>query len=461
MTANPANQLTFIVGTEQEAERISDAGYTAFCVGDQYDMFASLVKEADQVAVVLLDSSSEARFLFAAQSVGLRNVLTGNRAAYLDAYKGDRVGDFCASMVRDAETGRSATEIVNRQYLERVGVYGADDTAAALMRGEADREPIPTGIAPLDLELGGGLPSGALVTIGALSSMGKTTFCNQLSDNLAASGRQVLFCTCEQSRYELVSMSISRLVRIKRGYTDSPVTRTEIQSGDRRGSWPPGVRAIVDKAVEEYTREIGPRMHIMEREDQPSALDIRGAAEAIREVYGDAPIVICDYLQLLRPPRERIDERVAANENMTALRKLARDLGTCVVVISALNRANVTSGVTQQAFRESSGIEYSTDLLLGLQPRGLTEDAREEVSTGDSRTASSRQKAKAEEVIEKVRDQDDKDVEIKILKHRGGPVRAQGIPLTFEARSSYFRAVTEDEQANRSRFNGRRKKKGN
>ena len=51
---------------------------------------------------------------------------------------------------------------------------------------------VPTGFEVLDKALGGGLPN-ELITLGATPSAGKTTLANQIADNIAKSGRNVLF----------------------------------------------------------------------------------------------------------------------------------------------------------------------------------------------------------------------------------------------------------------------------
>jgi len=40
------------------------------------------------------------------------------------------------------------------------------------------------------------------------------------------------------------------------------------------------------------------------------------------------------------------------------------------VAISSLNRANYNTAISMEAFKESGGIEYSSDVLIGLQLAG-------------------------------------------------------------------------------------------
>lgn len=67
-----------------------------------------------------------------------------------------------------------------------------------------------TGFKKLDEELNGGIKNG-LYIIGAIPSLGKTTLTLQIADNIASQGNKVIIFSLEQSRFELVSKSISRL----------------------------------------------------------------------------------------------------------------------------------------------------------------------------------------------------------------------------------------------------------
>lgn len=76
---------------------------------------------------------------------------------------------------------------------------------------KASRYPLKkTGFKQLDGELNGGIREG-LYIIGAIPSLGKTTFTLQLADNIAKQNNKVIIFSLEQSRFELVSKAISRL----------------------------------------------------------------------------------------------------------------------------------------------------------------------------------------------------------------------------------------------------------
>ena len=71
---------------------------------------------------------------------------------------------------------------------------------------------IRTGYANLDDEM---ILYPGLYVLGAISSLGKTTFAHQLADQLSEQGNHVLYFSLEQSRLELISKGISRLMAKK------------------------------------------------------------------------------------------------------------------------------------------------------------------------------------------------------------------------------------------------------
>ena len=53
-----------------------------------------------------------------------------------------------------------------------------------------------------------------LYVLGAISSLGKTTFCHQLGDQLAQKGEHVLYFSLEQTAFDLASKGLSRYMRV-------------------------------------------------------------------------------------------------------------------------------------------------------------------------------------------------------------------------------------------------------
>ena len=82
---------------------------------------------------------------------------------------------------------------------------------------------------------------------------------------------------------------------------------------------------------------------------------------------GVKPIVFVDYLQLIRPLDSRQTTKDAVDEHLRALKQLQMENELVIVLISSLNRQNYLSVLDFESFKESGGIEYTADVVWGLQ----------------------------------------------------------------------------------------------
>lgn len=216
-----------------------------------------------------------------------------------------------------------------------------------------------TGFQNLDTQARG-LYAG-LYVIGAISSLGKTTFCHQMADQLATAGEDVLFFSLEQSRLELVSKSFARR-------TAQKDMKTAVNSlSIRRGYLPNQVLEV----AKEYKKDIGNRMSIIEGN---FACNISFIGDYIRKYIqktGKKPVVFIDYLQILQPVKDNKGRISSTKETIditvTELKRISREHQLTIFVISSLNRMNYLSPVDFESFKESGGIEYTADVVWGLQ----------------------------------------------------------------------------------------------
>lgn len=247
-----------------------------------------------------------------------------------------------------------------------------DNTAAYLdnlMAGEIERfkqaQDRKTGFANLD-EKAGGLNAG-LYVLAAISSLGKTTLALQMADQIAAQGHEVLFFSMEQSRLEMVSKSLARM-------TAQADMQTAVNSlSIRRGYLP----SQVTTAARKYKEQIGERMSIIEGNFN---CDIGFIAEYIRRYKqrtGATPVCFIDYLQVLQPAadgKSRSSKKEEIDLAVTELKRLSRELDLTIIVISSLNRANYMTPFAFESLKESGGIEYTADVVWGLQLACLDEE---------------------------------------------------------------------------------------
>lgn len=275
-----------------------------------------------------------------------------------------------------------------------------------LMSGEIDSfkeaKNRRTGFADLD-EKAKGLYAG-LYVIAAISSLGKTTFALNVADNLAEAGEDVLFFSLEQSRLELVSKSLARKTAQK------DITTAVNSLSIRRGYLPEQVLTAAD----EYKKGIADRLSIIEGN---FACNISFIGDYIRRYIaktGKKPIVFIDYLQILQPEQDERGRTQTTKETVdstvTELKRLSREQGLTIFVISSVNRANYLTPIDFESLKESGGIEYTCDVLWGLQLQVLNDpifDSKEKIKQ-------KRQKVKAAKAASP------RKIELVCLKNRYG-----------------------------------------
>ena len=260
-----------------------------------------------------------------------------------------------------------------------------------------------------------------LYVLGAISSLGKTTFACQLSDQLAKKGEHVLYFTLEQSRYELVTKGLARLMaEIDMSRALSAI---EIRNGEKTEE--------LQRAKELYMRYGGNEI-IYECGYETTIETIIEKVQNYEE-RGVRPVVVIDYLQIIRPMDSRMSTKDAVDLHVRALKKLQMENNLVVIVISSLNRQNYLTPVDFESFKESGGIEYTADVIWGLQ-----------LSVMNSEIFDKEKGLKAKrEAVKAAKKAHPREVELVCLKNRYGE-SSYTCKFLYYARYDYF-VVKEDE----------------
>lgn len=217
-----------------------------------------------------------------------------------------------------------------------------------------------TGFKNLD-DLHGALYSGMYV-LGATSSLGKTTLMLQLCDQLASAGEFCIYFTLEQNRLELVSKSISRYTSIID--SSNAATSNNIKNGY--------MTEVISDAMKKY-KIIAEHINIV---DGRKAFDLTVSkiTATIKQSiidFGRKPIVFVDYLQIIQPENDPIHARLTGKDKIDditrRLKQLQSEEDLLMFVISSFNRSNYMTPVDFESFKESGLIEYTADVLWGLQ----------------------------------------------------------------------------------------------
>lgn len=240
----------------------------------------------------------------------------------------------------------------------------------------ANTPPTSTGFPILDHVLNGGIREGFYV-VGAISSLGKTTLIQHIADNIAQNGTDVLFISLEMARTELMSKSISRETYIETiengGDIRNAKVSLDITDGSKHDQFNNDEKRLINTAVQRYA-EYADNIYIVEAFGQIGHEDVRQLVELHVNKTGRTPIVIIDYLQILKPADPRQTDKTNTDASVNALKRLSRDYKTTVLAISSLNRESYNRPMSLSAFKESGAIEYSSDVLIGLDFTKMLDD---------------------------------------------------------------------------------------
>ena len=333
--------------------------------------------------------------------------LTGNRAAFVNA-------------ILDAQAQAAARPDNMRAYIDNLMQGEIERLKAA-----ADRK---TGFEKLDEKSGGIYPG--LYVIAATSSLGKTTLALQIADNLAEAGHDVLFFSLEQSRLELVSKSFTRMLAQENRGDDKSISSLALRKGyysDRRTA-----------AAGLYKERIADRMSIIEGNFNCNISFIGDYIRRYIKRNGTSPIVFIDYLQILQPADDArsMSAKETVDSTVTELKRISREHDLTVFVISSVNRANYLAPIDFEALKESGGIEYTADVIWGLQLQCLNDDL---FSNPNTKIKEKRQKIREEKAA------NPRKIELLCLKNRYGIAN-------FSCGFNYYPALDLYTQANKEDF---------
>lgn len=246
-------------------------------------------------------------------------------------------------------------------HRDTVGVYLDYGMEKDLERFQAE---IPTGYTNFDVQLGG-LYTG-LYVLAAISSLGKSTYAGQMAEQIAATGRDVLFFALEMSKFEMVSKGIARTIARKDPFTH--ITSVQIRKGVL-------TKEVMD-AADEYKEKVGGRLSFLAGNMSARLSDICRYVRDYVEATKTKPVVFIDYLQIIQPDDDKLkgNAKAIADTAMTTLKKLSGELGICVFLICSVNRNNYLMPVDFESLKESGNIEYSADAVFGLQLQALDEE---------------------------------------------------------------------------------------
>ena len=407
-----ADKPVFVVEGEIDALSIIDVGGEAVAIGStaNVNLFLNCLKEYEHkpTLILLLDNDTAGttateKLIEGLQDMGVTYYQIDVVAPYKDANEAltaDR--QSFADKIEEATLNPEQSEQLMQEmkYMESSVTAHLQDFLNGIAQS-VNTPYISTGFPVLDTILDGGLYEGLYIA-GAISSLGKTTLFTQICDQIAQGGDDVLIFSLEMARAELMAKTLSRLTCIDvinhKGNLRNAKTTRGITTGSRYANYSQAEKDLIQRAVTAY-QKFSDHVFIHEGIGDIGVNQIREVVHQHISITNRKPVVLIDYLQILAPTNDRASDKQNTDKAVMELKRISRDFKIPVIAISSFNRENYSSPVNLTSFKESGAIEYSSDVLIGLQLKGI----------GNSNFDVTKAKAK-----------DPREVELIILKNRNG-----------------------------------------
>ena len=210
-----------------------------------------------------------------------------------------------------------------------------------------------------------------LYMLGALPASGKTTFAWQLLNQLAESGEPCIYCSFEMSKAELFTKSVVRELYRKNPQMSERLnlTSANIRRGAMRES-----RELQEQAA--IFAQSATNLRVAELSNTSVTELIEGLKPLVANV-DRSPVICLDYLQIIPSKGSKASSsKEKVDEIMLRLKDFQRATSATLLVISSFNRENYYQKVGFSSFKESGAIEYSADVIWGLENYGVDAEGK-------------------------------------------------------------------------------------
>jgi replicative DNA helicase len=231
-------------------------------------------------------------------------------------------------------------------------------------REKFDKNPesmfVKTGFENLDFILGGGFVNQGLYVLAARPGIGKTTLALNIADNIAATGKPVLFISLEMSVKQITAKRIARNTGIS--YNTLLMGHLSVEDYTKMAK----ASADMSKLPVTVNRKAGATVPQIE--------------SMARKVKG-LRLVIVDYMGLIRPADKRGKRYEEISDISASLKSLANRLNIPVLCLCQLNRESENEkGKRPRLYhlRDSGAIEQDADgVMLLHKAESADEDSKE------------------------------------------------------------------------------------
>lgn len=201
-----------------------------------------------------------------------------------------------------------------------------------------------------------------LYILGSISSLGKSTFAHQMCDQIAESGKLVLYISLGQNVFNLTSKSLSRLT----AKTNMPTAYTSLQIQNGAES------QEIKEAINAY-KNISDKISIVECNFEITMSKmVNFISNFVKDLRSDSkPVIIIDYLQAICADQDLQSGQKKIEIYMRQLKNLQIQLNTPIIATVSLDRKNYYSPLDFNSFKELGEIESIADVIWGLQLKAI------------------------------------------------------------------------------------------
>ena len=294
----------------------------------------------------------------------------------------------------------------------------AIESADAAYKREGHLSGIPTGFTDLD-QLLGGLHKTDLIILAGRPSMGKTALATNMAFNMAninsfedKDKKNVIgFFSLEMSSEQLAT----RILAEDTSISSEKIRRGEMNSNDFQ-------------KILKSSQKLGEISLFIDDSPVLSIAALRTRARRLKRKH-NLNIIVIDYLQLLRPTRERYDNRVLEIAEITRnLKALAKELNIPVLCLSQLSRQVEQRDDKRPQLsdlRESGAIEQDADVVMFIYREEYYLERKEPTPGSEDYQKWQEKMAKIHNVSEVI-----------VAKQRHGPIGK--VNLHFEGATTKF-----------------------
>ena len=192
-----------------------------------------------------------------------------------------------------------------------------------------------------------------LYIVGGLPAIGKTDFGLQWAAQCVANGEPVAYVSYEMDEAALRARCLARELYLRDKQTT--LTATDIRFG---GS---------SHALEEIISFQKSLQNFHIARTNADVKKLISTFEVYISTLDKPPVIVLDYIQRIPSDNPRIEKYEAISRAAYALKEFQLKNDITFIVLSSLNRDNYWAPVSEESFKMTGDLEYSADVLLGLQ----------------------------------------------------------------------------------------------